>query len=272
LIGESGEVDLRIIDFGCGIDGIFEHKLYDMVKGREAKGKVYTLAVDVGDVDVGPQSWPKYLTANGRKPVNGLDDSHTTFQCEAIVGDYSSMETYQTKFHLFDAGVLCLSIMAEDALPRALLIASKLIKPDGSIFVVLDMWKFGVYPYQDPEKLLKHLEAWCANFFLQTGFEASARIEGPPRMAYLKIRVIKRNEAKDLEQKLEGVTIKSLELKEDTEPSTPMHEGPSMAAAGPSHESPQSVPPYAISSKRGLSISDAGPSSKVPRSFQADDA
>jgi len=151
-IGDNkNEVNVRLIDFGCGIDGLFEHKLSDLVQARDAKGWVYMAAVDVGDVDAGPLSWPKTLTKMGEKPKDGLDDSHTTFQCEAIVGDYSSLETYpgyqDGKGPRFDAGVFCLSIMAEDALPRALHIASKTIKPQGSIFVVFDMWKFGVHAY-----------------------------------------------------------------------------------------------------------------------------
>ena len=151
-IPKNGDVNFRIIDFGCGIDGLFEHKLADLVATRDAKGNVYTLAVDVGDVDAGPQSWPKVLTERGSKPRDGgltsLDDAHTTFKCESLVGDYSSFETYSAKqMPLFDAGVLCLSIMAMDALPRALLVASKTIKPCGTIFVVLDLWKFGVHAY-----------------------------------------------------------------------------------------------------------------------------
>jgi len=256
-IGDSGEVNVRIIDFGCGIDGLFEHKLSDLVKARDAKGLVYTAAVDVGDFDAGPRSWPKILTKMGEKPSDGLDDSHTTFECEAIVGDYSSPETYDEGLPRFDAGVLCLSIMAEDALPRALLIALQTIKPNGSIFVVFDMWKFGVHAYQALEVLKTHLATWCKNFAEKTGFKVSefSIDKGPPRMAYLRIDGF--HEAVELE-KLKGATMKSLQL--DADPPTPMHAGEGGAGSSQADVS-RAVPP----GKRSLSFdpSSAGPSKRT---------
>ena len=158
------EISYRIVDFGCGIDGLFEHKLADLVAQRDGKGCVHTLAVDVGDVGLGEQSWPKVLTKAGEKPRNGIDDDHTTFQCESIAGDYTKDIMYNTKLNsgYFDAGVFCLAIMAADGLSRALLVASKIVKPEGPIFIVLDTWKFGFHGYVScPLRLITTCTCTC---------------------------------------------------------------------------------------------------------------
>jgi hypothetical protein len=123
---------------------------------------------------------------------------------------------------------------------------------------------------QKLQNLQAHLATWCDNFTEKTGFECKAQIEGPPRMAYLEIRVIKRNEAINLEKKLEGISLKSLELSK-VEPYRAQDDGPSEAEAPPTGESSQTVQPYAVSgqSKRRLrqSFEGAGSStSKIARS------
>jgi len=220
LIDKSGpfkpEISYRIVDFGCGIDGLFEHKLADLVAQRDGKGCVHTLAVDVGDVGLGEQSWPKVLTKAGEKPRNGIDDDHTTFQCESIAGDYTKDIMYNTKLNsgYFDAGVFCLAIMAADGLSRALLVASKIVKPEGPIFIVLDTWKFGFHGYATKlNDMNTKLEEWKAEFTKQTSFSVQSHtIRGNPRFVYLTILNVNHSQVDGLEEKLQQISLKDLHV------------------------------------------------------------
>ena len=56
---------------------------------------------------------------------------------------------FTTKYdlHSFDAAVFCLSIMAEDALGKSLLLCSKLVKAKGAIMVIIPVQKLlGIMP------------------------------------------------------------------------------------------------------------------------------
>jgi hypothetical protein len=95
------------------------------------------------------------------------------------------------------------------------------------------------------------LKEWCHQFTRKTGFGVTnAAIKGPPRFAYIEIQNVKQNEIAGLEQKLDGVTLKNLEI------SSPLSTV-STPVSTPQHSSEFAVPAL----KRGLSFdADEGPS------------
>ena len=69
---------------------------------------------------------------------------------------------FTTKYdlHSFDAAVFCLSIMAEDALGKSLLLCSKLVKAKGAIMVIIPVQKLlGIMPgNKQTETYTRHWE------------------------------------------------------------------------------------------------------------------
>jgi len=267
LTAQAGDnLDYRIIDFGCGIDGLFEHKLADLLAERDANGNVHCLAVDAGDVGTGDLAWPNTLTKDGAVPQGlAVGTKHTKFTCDFLAGDYSSPDLYNdllSKQTHFDAGVFCLSIMAGDALERALLIASKTIKPSGLIIIVLDMWKFVDKPHVNKGELERQVSAWCGTFAQKTGFAVNTWSidQGPLKAGYLEVSNCRLNEQSDIKTTLQGVKIKDFKQVVLT-PAKQPSEACSEDAANETGEGPQSE---AASMKRSLSYDAVGPSKKAP--------
>jgi hypothetical protein len=123
LIGPKGPVNVSFIDFGCGIDGLFEAEMAQLMSTREDSGKVTALAVDVVELCSAAQ-----LTSDGAHPRDGIDNKHTSFVCKTLAADYSDhvavKERYManfdppSEFSPFDAGVFCLFNGSRLALAR----------------------------------------------------------------------------------------------------------------------------------------------------------
>ena len=153
MIGKDGPVtNFRVIDFGHGIDGLFEEQLAKRVTERINRGTVTAVAVDVKEL----ASAAKLCT----KPPTG-----TAFTCETFAHDYTEIlgkVEFTTKYdlHSFDAAVFCLSIMAEDALGKSLLLCSKLVKAKGAIMVIIPVQKLlGIMPgNKQTETYTRHWE------------------------------------------------------------------------------------------------------------------
>ena len=205
LIDNKGEINLRIADFGCGPDGLFENRLAALVENREASGEVQVLALDVVEL-----ACAKKLTEDGAAPKDGIEaTAHTKFICKTHAGDYG--DAFLGVEPAFDAGVFCLSFMAADALEKGLLAASRVIKPKGTIYVVVDPWKLNINYAWKKDKIEEELQAWCASFHEKTGFLISKKcIKGSPKFVYLELVNVGLEERADLEERLEGVTMKAL--------------------------------------------------------------
>ena len=199
------DITMRIVDFGCGPDGLFETALANKVEGRTGNGQVTVLALDVQKLSKADE-----LTATGAQN-DGIDDSsHTTFVCETLECDY----TEEMLHDKFDHGIFCLSFMASDALSRGLHAAARAIKPTGKIHVVLDITKFGCGPYDNYDRIKEHLALWKGNFEDKTGFRVE-HIECPkasPRMVYVTIENISGDQLDGLKEKLKGVTLQNLKV------------------------------------------------------------
>lgn len=202
----NDEKNLHIIDFGCGDVGLFECALAQLLETRDAKGLINVLALDVV-----PLSCADALTASGSKPKDGLDDKHTTFVLETHAGDYTSIADKEKYQQSFDVGVFCLSFMMSDALEFGLVTASLVVKPAGTIYVVLDPWKFGINANMKAEYQIKELKEWCVEFTARTGFQVTNYwVKGSPRFVYLQLRNVGLDEHDGIKTKLSGVTLKSI--------------------------------------------------------------
>ena len=206
FIGPTTDKNLRIIDFGCGDVGLFECALAQLLETRDAKGLIDVLALDVV-----PLSCAAALTASGSKPKDGLDDKHTTFVCSTQAGDYTSIADKESYQQSFDVGVCCLSFMMSDALEVGLVTASLVVKPAGTIYVVLDTWKCGIHANMSIHNQTKELKEWCDEFTARTGFKVTDKwVQGSPRFVYLELRNVGIDEVDGIKEKLSGVTLKSI--------------------------------------------------------------
>jgi len=210
-ISDTGDCNFKIIDFGCGLDGLFETELAGFVKEREAFGIVSVVALDVVKFRDA-----KALTDAGSKPEDGIDGVFTKFVCTTFACDYTdptSNEDFKESFGAtkFDAGVFCLALMADDALEKGLSIASVTVKPSGAIYFVFDLWKLDINPAAGKEIKKKKMEAWSVAFESLTGFRVvKHEFKGSPTMAYIQLTNIGLDESEGLKEKLQGITLKSL--------------------------------------------------------------
>ena len=151
FIGDEGDVDFKVIDFGCGDVGLFESELLQRIIGRSGSGTVKVAAVDVEKIDT--------------VDLQCSDGSTTTkFICDAFAGDYGTcMDAPENASELtaksFDVAIFCLSMMMQDALALGLMAAVKALKPMGKIIIVLDHHKFGLM-YQGQDNTDARVKAW----------------------------------------------------------------------------------------------------------------
>eukprot|EP01032_Pedospumella_encystans_P009453 gene9453-11122_t len=187
---------MKIVDFGCGEDGLFEVKLSELLKTRDVSFgpiEVEVLALDV--VAFAGADDLSYTSGNVR------------FSCKTDACDYSATLVNDQ----FDLGVFCLSMMATDALEMGLLQAMNLVKPGNKIIIVQDLYKFGLFPGQPPVEKKDSLVAWSKNFTERTGFRVLS-IDIIPRSIHVLLEIL--NVTCDLNTtvagKLKGLSFRSL--------------------------------------------------------------
>jgi hypothetical protein len=270
MIGKCSFTNFRVIDFGHGIDGLFEEQLAKRVTERINRGTVTAVAVDVKEL----ASAAKLCT----KPPTG-----TAFTCETFAHDYTEILAkveFTTKhdLHSFDAAVFCLSIMAEDALGKSLLLCSKLVKAKGAIMVIIPVQKLlGIMPgNKQTETYTQH---WEHHFkALSGGFGVSKFEVINNQQVYLRLENVG-FDATGLEEKLKNLSIKM--LKQLTQKSVKKQEQGKLAMASASSASASSAPPQPVqgqsspasseipltplqtNEKRGLDDSEERPSVQV---------
>lgn len=276
MIGKDGPfTNFRVIDFGHGIDGLFEEQLAKRVTERINRGTVTAVAVDVKEL----ASAAKLCT----KPSTG-----TAFTCETFAHDYTEILAkveFTTKhdLHSFDAAVFCLSIMAEDALGKSLLLCSKLVKAKGAIMVIIPVQKLlGIMPgNKQTETYTRH---WEHHFkALSGGFGVSKFDVINNQQVYLRLENVG-FDATGLEEKLKNLSIKM--LKQLTQKSVKKLEQGKLAMASASSASASSAPPQPVqgrsspasseipltplqtNEKRGLDDSEERPSVQVRKMGQ----
>lgn len=235
LINDLNNCDVRVIDFGCGLDGLFESKLAENVKARDANGGVLVMALDVV-----PLLHAKALTDAGAMPEDGLDNKHTSYTCKSIACDYTQV-TKNPDFRKegkFDAGVFCLALMANDALGRGLLTAAEVVKPTGAIYIVENTWKLGINPTWGKEATEQAILKWSAALKKRTGFQVQQYwVKGNPKCVYLQLTNVGLNEMAKLSSKLEGISFKNLIDLQPPDSEPPILSKPSESSdshAGPS--------------------------------------
>jgi superfamily II DNA or RNA helicase len=212
-------IDFRIIDLGCGRDGLFEIQAATNAGNRDSDGKLEVLAVDVVELEIA-EKLTDQGASNGDAAAAGVDSKHTRFVCETIARNYANLDAKLDgeaasfdSYGKFDAAVFCLSFMSKDALSGGLVAAAKLIKPGGSIYVVLDLSKFGIPPQMDLKATKEILELWTGNFTHRTGFEVNnyhVHSTTGPAFVYMQLKNIKSDDVEGLEDKLKEVTLSSL--------------------------------------------------------------
>merc|ERR1711977_48134 len=218
LGNEKAEMDVKIVDYGCGRDGLFEHCLAKKVKVRDGSGSVYTLAVDVSE-----QKWAAGLRSE--RPEDGIDATHTSFECESIGGNYGDRQTYKDlpgdRRTGFDAAIMCLSFMSSNALSESLIVAAGMLQPTGVMYIVLDTFKFGFSPRTKEAQSRQLLEEWKAKFQRETGFTVR-KYEMKKPFVYLQINNVAARDLVEVTSKLSGEgapTMKSLAVRTNGEPS-----------------------------------------------------
>merc|ERR1712144_13514 len=209
--------DVKIVDYGCGRDGLFEHYLAKKVKGRDGSGSVYTLAVDVS-----VQFWAAKLRSE--RPEDGIDATHTSFECVSIGGNYGDSQLYrglpEERRTGFDAAIMCLSFMSSNALSESLLVAAEMLQPTGVMYIVLDTFKFGFSPRTKEAQSRQLLEMWEGKFESETRFTVRKH-EIKRQFVYLQINNVAAKDLDGVTSKLRGEgapTMKSLEVRTSSEP------------------------------------------------------
>lgn len=209
-IGDKNPIDdFKIVDFGCGIDGLFEERLAKRVHQRDGPGKVTTLALDVVAL-----ASAKDLEQMGADVV---DNMHTEFVCDTIAGDYNTVlldSADSSKYYAqFDVGIFCLSFLFEDALGLALLTATRVIKPMREIYIVVSLWGLNInFKYTTRPKIEEQLKTWAEQFQEKTGFKVK-KIENKTGYAFIEVQNLALDSvSSDLESKLSGIKLKDLRI------------------------------------------------------------
>jgi len=220
------KVTFRIIDFGCGPDGLFESKLAELLQSRNGPGDVFALAVDVFGLPIAER-----LTKDGACPMDAQGESVTSFTCETLDCDYTTLasnpQLSKTDHTKFDAGVFCLALMASDALSKGLLVAAATVKPGGDIWIVIDIYKVGIGPCDAHSVRETKLSEWQTHFENETGFQVlKAFLYGSPKFVYVHLRNVDLAESGDLAVTLKDVTFKTLNQTSKSLPSTPASSQP----------------------------------------------
>mmetsp|Transcript_50104 Transcript_50104/g.80857 ORF Transcript_50104/g.80857 Transcript_50104/m.80857 type:complete len:948 (+) Transcript_50104:1112-3955(+) len=126
-IKDNKSINLKIIDFGCGRDGVFEHKLKELVSGRQGgNGSVETLAVDVVALDT--------------EGLASASDDPIQFVCSTDATNYLNVDTPE-RCGKYDFGLFCLSFVFLDDFCPALCAAAKVLKFGGLLYIVLEINK-----------------------------------------------------------------------------------------------------------------------------------
>ena len=138
----------------------------------------------------------------------------TAFHCETFAHDYTEIlgkTEFTTKYDLnsFDAAVFCLSIMAEDALGKSLLLCSKLVKAKGAIMVIIPVQKLlGIMPGETQTQT--YLRHWEHHFKALSGGFGVSKFEVQNKIqVYLRVENVG-FDATGLEGKLKNLSIKTL--------------------------------------------------------------
>ncbi|KAL3928367.1 MAG: hypothetical protein SGPRY_002417 [Prymnesium sp.] len=159
LVPAAGDVDFSVLDLGCGPDLTFENRLAKVVEQRNGGGTITVAAVDYKKVD-----------------VTDLNDAAaavkrtTKFVCESYESCYTELmgnKSFTTAHsqYSFDAVVFCLSFWSHDALEHALLLAAKVLKPAGKVYIVQPFQRFGV-PFNSD----KSVTTWAKELEKEMGF------------------------------------------------------------------------------------------------------
>mmetsp|Transcript_10958 Transcript_10958/g.15132 ORF Transcript_10958/g.15132 Transcript_10958/m.15132 type:complete len:254 (+) Transcript_10958:1247-2008(+) len=188
-VGNSGNsAPCKIIDFGCGRDGLFEKKLNELCS-KHNNTNFQVFAVDVEQLEFSEA--PNYI------------------KLETVAGDYKDISSDSTlKGHegTFDIAVFCLSFMMKDSLEVGLLTASKLLDPHGEIHIVLNTSKFTGVQWADPDHKEKIIVPWCEKFQEVTKFKFKKK-DVIDNMVYLIFGNLGCNEFTGIENRLSGITI-----------------------------------------------------------------
>ena len=112
---------IKIVDFGCGDEGLFEAELLEMLKSRSSS--LEPVVVEVLALDVVALASAAQLE---------FQSPNLHFTCITKGCNYSDIKVMGQ----YDVGVFCLSMMATDALETGLLQAVRLVKPGNVIIIV----------------------------------------------------------------------------------------------------------------------------------------
>lgn len=193
-----------VADFGCGRDGLFENRLADLVADRTVNGKVTVYAVDVK-----PMMDADALTKRGGQGAHdGMEVAFTEFACKPVVCDYSKAHERQSGIdESCDAAVFCLSLMGSDSLPVGLIVAAQVVKPGGDIFVVNNLWWFGIDVRRNKADKEQAAKSWCDNFMKAClNAKVAFKIKEwwiKKDMCYLQITNVGADELHDIDKKLD---------------------------------------------------------------------
>eukprot|EP00740_Mantoniella_antarctica_P000151 CAMPEP_0181394846 /NCGR_PEP_ID=MMETSP1106-20121128/27996_1 /TAXON_ID=81844 /ORGANISM="Mantoniella antarctica, Strain SL-175" /LENGTH=1558 /DNA_ID=CAMNT_0023516371 /DNA_START=271 /DNA_END=4945 /DNA_ORIENTATION=- len=214
-------LNLRVIDFGCGQDGLFEAQLAEKIGLRDGGGQVLVLALDVH-----PLASAKYLSDVGSLPLDSEIEQHIQFTCETWAGDYNSFledESNRKYTGSFDVGVFVLAFWFTDAFGLGLRTAARAVKPKGTIHIVLGPWKLGINPKWPQKRRDLALHTWKTNFNKQdTGFKVNcAEIpNGRPRFAYIELTNVTAEKLSDIQwsDRIAKLSLKDVEYVDSDEP------------------------------------------------------
>ena len=209
---------LKVIDFGCGEDLLFEKKLCELCATHDGTGHITVLAVDVKE----------YFDDNIHSGDGIGTEGQLTFSHKGLACNYYEIEKHESftnwsQEQKADAAVFCLSLMLKDSVPDGLVAAVNVVKPGGPIYIVLDVTKFGLYVKLNRQVKEKALAVWKDKFnkacegLLQVVGKLTEKSDG---MVYVELKNVSNNSDKEkLIKKLRKTphtTLESLKIKHDT--------------------------------------------------------
>ena len=112
-VSPDDNINMRIVDFGCGRDGLFLERLAKLFSERDTSGTATVFAVDAK-----PYAGAAALTTAGSRPVDGIGDDHTKFNCTNVSVDCGGKGDWNTNIGpevtrgSVDVAAFCLSLMA----------------------------------------------------------------------------------------------------------------------------------------------------------------
>ena len=206
----------KLIDFGCGEDLLFEKKLWDLISDHNGTGHIDILAVDV----------EKYVDRDLGIGAGIEEQGQLTFSQEGLACNYYDLEKEEHFVRWrggqeIDAAIFCLSLMLKESVPEGLIAATNVVKLGGPIYIVLDVFKFGLHAMLNGRVKETALSIWKDKFSKECGglLRVGYITEKTDGMVFIELRNVSSDtDRRALIEKLREhppTTLDSLRIQED---------------------------------------------------------